>query len=197
MGKMMTTTMKMGGGVCVLALATVACFGQSKPSDEGSKTATAQNDGRHYQMVFIAKEVEDGKVVNARRYETDISFAGPDGGFGMIKAGRKIPVATGSYDISGKLGQETQFTYLDVGVNVDIRHARLEGDRVSLEAKVEVSGVDPVPPDSTHPADPIVRQNVWTSHVTVPLGKPTVIFSSDDVSSKRTTQIELTVTPVR
>jgi hypothetical protein len=43
---------------------------------------------------------------------------------------------------------------------------------------------------------PVIRQNRWSSSVIVPLGKPTTIYSSDDITSKRKVQIELTATPI-
>jgi hypothetical protein len=82
-----------------------------------------------------------------------------------------------------------------VGVDLDFNRARLEGDRVFLSITAEINSADPALDSVTH--QPIIRQNKWSSGVTVQLGKPTVIFSSDDVSSKRTMQIELTVTSVR
>jgi hypothetical protein len=44
---------------------------------------------------------------------------------------------------------------------------------------------------------PVTRQNQWRSAVVIPVKKPTVVFSSDDVSSKRQLQLELTATPVK
>ena len=43
---------------------------------------------------------------------------------------------------------------------------------------------------------PMIRQNRWTSNVVVPLKKPTVIFSSDDLTTKHQMQLELTATPI-
>jgi hypothetical protein len=44
---------------------------------------------------------------------------------------------------------------------------------------------------------PVIRQVKWNAPVIVPLGKPTVIFSSDDPSSKRQMQLELTARPIK
>jgi hypothetical protein len=194
----MKMRMKMWGMVCVLMLVSGVSFGQSKQSNDASAQPAAQtvpSDGRHYQVVFVAQELEGGKVINSRRYETDMTLQGPGSGIGSIRTGSKIPLATGSY--SGAQSQvQTQFTYIDVGVNLDFNHARLEGDRVFLLITAEISsaGSESII-GGVH--EPIIRQNKWNSGVTVQLGKPTVIFSSDDVSSKRTMQIELTVTPMR
>jgi len=57
-----------------------------------------------------------------------------------------------------------------------------------------------LPSESAAPASagtqlpPTIRQNRWSSSVVVPLSKPTVIFSSDDLTSKRQFQLELTAT---
>ena len=154
--------------------------------------SSAPSDGRHYQVVFVAQELDGGKVINSRRYVTDMTFQGPMSGSGSIRTGSKIPLVTGAY--SGT--QNPTFTYVDVGVNLDFNHAHLDGDRVFLYVTAEISsaGAESVI-GGVH--EPIIRQNKWSAGVTVPLGRPTVIFSSDDVSSKRTMQIELTVTPVR
>jgi hypothetical protein len=67
----------------------------------------------------------------------------------------------------------------------------LQGD-VALSVSAEMSSV----PEGGNPGLPVVRQNKWSSYVVVPIKKPTVIFSSDDATSKRTMQLELTATPI-
>lgn len=190
--------MKMLGAVCVvLMLAGGVSFGQNNPGSNASAQTTQSelNDGQHYRVVFVAREVEEGKVINSRKYETDMTLQGQGSGTGSIRTGSKIPIATGTS--SGvQAGISTQFTYVDVGINLDFNRARLEGGRVFLFIAAEISSADTG--TLIHGVnEPTIRQNKWTAGVTVPLGKPTVIFSSDDVSSKRTMQIELTVTPVR
>jgi hypothetical protein len=54
-----------------------------------------------------------------------------------------------------------------------------------------------VQPSEAPNTPPIIRQNRWGSHVLVPLKKPTVIFSSDDLTTKRQMQLEVTATPIR
>lgn len=192
----MTMRVKVWGIVCVLMLASGVSFGQSNQSDNASaQTAQSEpNDGQHYHVVFVAREVEGGKVINSRKYETDMSLQGSGSGTGSIRTGSKIPIATGSYS-GAQTGIQTQFTYVDLGVNLDFSRARLEGDKVFLLVTAEISSADTG--TLVHGVnEPTIRQNKWNAGVTVPLGKPTVIFSSDDVSSKQTMQIELTVTPV-
>jgi hypothetical protein len=42
--------------------------------------------------------------------------------------------------------------------------------------------------------DPVIRQNKWDSTVLIPIGKPTVVFSSDDLDDRGKLQVELTAT---
>lgn len=182
------TRIEMRCVLCVLILISGVSFGQDKQTGETSKPPAVQTepgDGRHYQAVFVAREVEGGKVINSRKYETDMALQGSMSGSGSIRTGARVPTVAGA-----------QYTYSDVNINLDFNHARLEGDRVFLSITAEVSSIDTAAPGSALQA-PTIRQNKWNGGVTVPLGKPTVIFSSDDVTSKRTMQIELTVTQVR
>jgi hypothetical protein len=50
--------------------------------------------------------------------------------------------------------------------------------------------------ETTDAPAPVIRQVKWNSPVIVPLRKPTIIFSSDDPSSKRQMQLELTAIPI-
>jgi general secretion pathway protein D len=65
-----------------------------------------------------------------------------DGQKATLKIGSRIPVATGSYTTGSSTtsaGTQTQFTYVDVGVNVDITPT-IHADRdVTLKMAVEVS----------------------------------------------------------
>lgn len=44
---------------------------------------------------------------------------------------------------------------------------------------------------------PVIRQNRWTAVATVAPGKPTTLFASDDVTSKKRMEIEMTATEIR
>ena len=44
---------------------------------------------------------------------------------------------------------------------------------------------------------PVTRQNKWAGTVFLPAKKPMVVFASDDMSSKRQLQLELTATPIK
>jgi general secretion pathway protein D len=91
-----------------------------------------------------------GGTVNALLSDTDTRvlqnprIRATDGQRATLKIGQKIPVATGSYNAGvstgvASIGVQTQFTYLDVGVNIDITPTVHYDREISLKCKVEVS----------------------------------------------------------
>jgi len=44
---------------------------------------------------------------------------------------------------------------------------------------------------------PVVRQNKWQAAVLIPVGKPTVVFTSDALDSKGTMQLVVTATSLQ
>jgi hypothetical protein len=164
-----------GWSVAVLALAlgAGACFAQE-----------AQPAG-FYKLDFVVREVEGTKVLNARTYSITISTE-PKSPC-SIRTGSKVPITTG-----GAVGSP-QLTYLDVGVSIDCRSVTVEPGQLFLHVDAEVSSVVQ---ESPTPGLPMVRQNKWSSAVVVALRKPTVIFASDDLTTKHQLQLELTATPI-
>ena len=142
---------------------------------------------RFYHLDFIVKEVDEGRVINSRTYSTTVSAE--QSGRPSIRAGSKVPVA-----LEGNGG----FSYIDVGINFDCKYLGETANSLMLDVTAEVSSIatpltgEPLPAHSPN----VIRQNRWTSPVVVQLRKPATIFSSDDLTSKRKIQIELTATPV-
>ncbi len=58
-----------------------------------------------------------------------------------LKIGDRIPIATGSYQSGITTGVNTQFQYIDVGVNIDITPYVHSGNDVTLKMSLEVSSV--------------------------------------------------------
>ena len=99
-----------------------------------------------------------GGTVNALLSDSDTRvlqnprIRATDGQHATLKIGSKIPVATGSYSAgtaitSASLGVQTQFTYLDVGVNIDITPTVHYDREISLKLKIEVSAQERVGDD--------------------------------------------------
>ncbi|MGA2739770.1 MAG: hypothetical protein ABSG65_20305 [Bryobacteraceae bacterium] len=75
-------------------------------------------------------------------------------------------------------GNVVSARHIDAGVNIDCRSTReIQGD-LALSVTAEISTT------VTLVKQPLIRQTKWSSNVVVPIGSPTVIFSSDDVTGK-------------
>ena len=101
-----------------------------------------------------------------------------DGQRATLKIGSKIPVATGSYSstlsATASLGVQTQFTYLDVGVNIDITPTVHLDREISLKLKVEISSHNG---DVTISGvtEPIISQRVAEQVIELKDGEPSIL----------------------
>lgn len=100
-----------------------------------------------------------------------------DGQKAMLKVGERIPVATGSYTTatsSTTSAVQTQFQYIDVGVNVEITPTIHEDRDVTLKLAVEVSsqtGIDTI--DGV--AEPVISQEKAEQVVRLKDGEVTIL----------------------
>lgn len=141
-----------------------------------------------YHLVFVVKEIDGGKVINSRSYSIDAGVSGKptliyNPNQKSIRAGTKVPVES---EGAGKVN------YTDVGVSIDLRQLEENEGKLAMVLSAEVSSL--AESSSVVRGLPSILQNKWSSDVRVPLGKPTVVFSSDEVTSKRTMVMEMTAT---
>jgi hypothetical protein len=180
----------------LLSLLTLPAFVRAQDADKPAESAkTADAPPNYYHLVFVVQELDTaGKPVNSRTYTTSVST---DPRFnGQIRTGSRIPIATGTYaggDAKGLVN--TQFQYLDVGVNIDVAHVVEAGRQIAIDLSTEISSVA----DAKDPnlRQPVIRQNRWHAPVLIPLGKPSVVFSSDLLDSKGSLQVTVTATPLQ
>ncbi len=150
-----------------------------------------------YHLDLVVRELgEDGKPVNSRAYSCTVSTATRDSE--SIRAGSKVPIATGSlYGRNG--GTSTQFQYMDLGVNFDVNSVREMGNKLAMMLHAEVSSLSSSMRlgGASGIEEPVMRQNKWSSPVLLPIGKPTVVFTSDDVDSKGGMEVVVTATQLQ
>jgi len=145
-------------------------------------------DVHYYHLEFVVKELgEDGKVVNSRTYRSDISTA-PGLPPSSVRTGTRIPI-----HVSSKGGDDIQ--YLDIGVSIDCNRAHETPLGLAMQITTEISSL--ASQSEAVPTTPIVRQNKWMATTVLPLGKPVIVFSSDNLESKGRMQLEVTATPIR
>ncbi len=160
----------------LMTIAAGLCFAQ--------KVESAKPEPRFFRLDLVLKEVEDNHVTNARTY----SAVAASGSNSSVRTGSKIPIRNASGELN----------YIDVGVSIDYRRIVDLGDMLSLELSADVSGPASADPITTETGKAtVLRQNRWSSTVFVPFRKPTTVFTSDDVTSKRKLQVELTATPLQ
>jgi len=157
---------------------------ETKTSDSKPAETKSPAEIHYYRLEFVLKEIgEDGRVVNSRVYHTDIATQGR---FSQVRAGTKIPVRT---------NDKNEIQYLDLGVNIDCDSVHETPQGLGLHISTEISSI--ANPTSGEIPSPVVRQNRWSSEALLPIGKPTVVFSSDNLENKGRMQVEVTATPIR
>ncbi len=155
-----------------LSLLPVAARAQS--SQEPAAPATPQH---FYHLHFAVEELDACRQGDQHpRYEETIATTEADWDQ-QIKTGSRVPIATGSYGDSGVKNSlvNTQFQYIDLGVDLDVRNATEHGDKLSFRLKAEVSSIA----HQTEVAgvgEPIIRQNSWDSTLTFPLESRPLCF---------------------
>jgi len=177
--------------VVVATIAATLPMASGRAQDTATASTQEASTAEHfYRFDFVVEEIDDaGKVNNSRSYVETIA-TGP-GSSQAIRTGSRIPIATGAENGS------TQFQYVDVGVSFDVRQVREVGDKLSLTLKAELSSLaQEHVVTGTGVGDPVIRQNRWDSTVLIPVGKPTVVYSADDLDSKGKMQVEVTATRV-
>ena len=107
------------------------------------------------------------------------SIRATDGQRATLKIGSKIPIATGSYNAGvstgvASIGVQTQFTYLDVGVNIDMTPTVHYDREVSLKLKVEVSQQNGQVTISGV-TEPIISQRVSEQVIQLKEGEPSIL----------------------
>ncbi len=139
-----------------------------------------------YKVEFNIRDGNDAAKAG-RRYTMLID----NGTKGTFKLGSRVPVVTGTFQPGGN----TQFTYVDVGVNIEctvMDHSPLVG----LNASIDLSMI--IPPEKGAPPapSPTINQVRFNLNTDVPLGKPTAVTTVDDPVTMRKFEVEATVTKV-
>ena len=159
---------------------------------ELDKPHTEAASGRPaYRLDFVLSEFESGKKVNTRNYVMLLQ----EDHKGQFRVGSRVPVVTGSFSPPNAT-VNTQFQYMDVGVNID---CRLSGDEnnLALDGTAEVSSVAGTGGTPGTAAEPVVRQSKTSFTASIPAGKPTLLASVDEVDAPRKMEIVVTATRVK
>jgi type II secretory pathway component GspD/PulD (secretin) len=143
-----------------------------------------------FRLTYTISEMDGGKRTNTQHF----SMVAEDGQRVTLKQGSKVPIATGSYSSSGSVGVQTQFQYLDLGMNFDATAVSIAGGAV-LKSKVEQSSAagDTV---IAEVREPVIRQATLEGTSMAKLGKPLMLGSLDIPGSTAHLDVEVTVEEV-
>jgi hypothetical protein len=178
--------------ILAAALLLLAAPGHLQAQSESQGTAAAPPQHFYHLKLVVEELSASGSVTNSRTYQTTVSTSG--GSDQYVNTGSKIPIATGTSSGPSAL-QNTQFQYIDLGIEFHIGHVKEIGQSLSFQLKAEISSMAKYS-EIAGVNEPVIRQNTWLSDILVPAGKPTVVYSSDDLDTKGKTQVEVTATPV-
>ncbi|MEO6817868.1 MAG: cohesin domain-containing protein [Edaphobacter sp.] len=107
------------------------------------------------------------------------SIRATDGQKAQFKVGQRIPIATGSYNAGvstgiASIGVQTQFTYIDVGVLIDMTPTVHYNDDISLKMRVEVTSQQSTVTISGV-AEPIIGQRIIDQVIDLKEGEPSIL----------------------
>jgi hypothetical protein len=185
--------------ICSLFLVALGLPQASRAQDEPKPAAAEKVQPaapNFYHLVFVVEERgADNKVINSRTYTTTVDTDSRNPNV-SIRTGSKVPIATGTYSAGESQALvNTQFQYIDVGVDFDIRNVIEVHNELALQLTAAISSMAETVDQHLH--QPVIRQNKWEAPVLIPIGKPTVVFTSDSLDSKGSMQVMVTATPLQ
>lgn len=169
----------------------------SSSSNAASRKDATASPAHFYRLDYVLEELDSaGKLVNSRSFSTTVSSAKSPFLSGTIVVGTRVPIATGSTpskDGSDKFS--TQITYIDVGVKITTRDVHDDGNGLSFNLTAELASLT-TPVVLGGVSEPVIRQHTWSGDVLVPIGKRTVVFTSDSLDDKGSTRVVVTARPI-
>jgi hypothetical protein len=183
------------GAVLVMIAFTVAQ--ENNASSAAPQGSSSQENARPparetYRLEYTITEMEDGKKLNARSYSVMCEDRGSPTR-GVLKVGSRVPVVTGG----AANAVQTQFQYLDVGMNIDARLDVTASGDLTLQSDVDMSSVANADRSAQVDGNPVIRQLHVSSFNAITVGKPVVISTADDVASNRQFQIQVVATKLK
>ena len=147
-----------------------------------------------YKVELTIHDATDASAKAGRHYTILVDT----GGSGTFKIGSREPTASGSFMPStggGNAMVNTQYTYVDTGVNIECRLAPADNSnqptRLQLRADIDISSVSP--PKGPVP-NPVIGQLKLNINALVTPGKRTAVASVDDPVTGRKFDVEALVT---
>jgi hypothetical protein len=166
--------MSVGLILCAFMLVEQYSFAQEAKSQ-------ATTDRTAWKFEFTVAEVEDGKVINERRYSMLMIGQGRE----SIRAGNQVPVVT-------TVNNTTTTQYMDVALSIDCQLFNVPATNPSARVSFEISRLASEP--GARGSNPLLRFVRGSSTFALNPGKKEVVLNADDVNSKRQYQVSVLAT---
>ncbi len=153
--------------------------------------APAKPEESFYRLDLVLRELEDGKVINARSYSMWLASGEGRGGGASIRAGNDIPMVR-----TVQTDKPADITYRNVGVNIDCRLSESASGPV-LTMNGSIANVVAPELGMDNKLLPVFRNINLNAYTLLTPGKATLISSADDPGSKRRFQLEVTATKLK
>ena len=139
-----------------------------------------------YKVDFTIRDTGDAGGKTGRKYSLLLTRNVKT----VFKVGNRVPVTTAG---TGGVGGNAQFTYIDVGLNIDCVIGEA-GSKFAIHADLDISTA--VMPDKSPNAAnaPTISQIKLILDTTVAPGKPTIVASFDDPVTSRKFDIDVAIT---
>ena len=168
----------------ILGLTLALAFGgPAARGQTNSVPSPVQAGSKTYRLTYTLTETDGGKRVGTQHFALIVV----SGRKTVLKQGTRVPVVAGSVSTSG--GAQTQFQYLDVGLNIDASIDE-SADGVKLNTVVEQSSIAEEK-SGFGTQDPIIRQAKLEGTSILTAGKPLILGSMDIPSAARRLDIEV------
>lgn len=185
-------------GVMAVALV-IACssgqlLAQTETKTDKANEATSETAPKTYRLTYTITHLDGAKQVGVQHFALTVI---PDNREVLLRLGSRVPIATGAYSKEGTnpvLGQ-TQFEYIDVGLNISAR-LREFSTGVLVFSKVENSSLADEP-SGVGATDPVIRQGMLQNTASLTLGKPVMLGSLDMPASSMHMDIEVVIELVK
>jgi hypothetical protein len=168
------------------ALVSVALLVSASPIQAQDRKGAG--DTAIYQVQFNIRDGRDPSAKTGRSYSMLVAANRK----AVFQVGERVPVSTSSSQPGATGG--TQFTYLDIGVNIECIVADA-GGKLAMHGAINLTERHDAKPGAANP-NPIIGQTRLDLDTAVEPGKPTVVASLDDPVDMRSLRVEATVTKV-
>jgi len=138
---------------------------------------------KNYRLTYTVTEMDGGKQIGTQHYAVILA----SGQTTSLKLGNRVPIATGT-------GNQTQFTYIDVGMNIDATLTGM-GDGAMLKSSVDQSDAAPQKPDAAI-QQPIIRQASLKGESFLAPGKSLALGSLDIPGSTSHLNVDVVMDPL-